>query len=66
MADLHLACSACRQSVTVGYSEADLQQGRTELDSYRPCPRCGQEMAETGRGNCGHVLIPGEKCSCRS
>jgi hypothetical protein len=66
MAELHLACGKCRRVVAVSYSEADVVQGRTDLADYQTCVRCGRKMVTTERGECAHVLLPGEDCSCRS
>lgn len=63
---LHLACVKCRRVVALSYSEADVVQGRTHLADYQTCVRCGREMVSTERGECAHVLLPKEECSCRS
>jgi hypothetical protein len=60
-----LACVGCRRSVVVGAHAGDVVQGRVTFEDYRICPSCGREMQDTERGDCGHVLLPGEDC-CRS
>lgn len=67
MTELHLACLRCRRVVAVRYSEADVVQGRTDLDDYRTCARCGKGMVTTARDDeCAHILLPGEECTCHS
>lgn len=63
---LLLACADCRKAVAVSASAADLAAGRASFEAYRNCVKCGQPMEETERGECSHILIPGEKCTCRS
>lgn len=63
---LLLACVGCRRVNVIAAHPADLVAGRVDWDDHRLCPECGEEMAETERGKCGHILLPGEDCQCRS
>lgn len=62
--ELLLACSPCRRTVTISYHPAHLAQGLVYLDPYRVCGYCGAQMEEAERGDCAHMLLPNEECSC--
>jgi hypothetical protein len=65
MPDLLLACVPCQSTVTVNYDGGRDQPPMEELlAEHGTCYRCQQPMVETERGDCGHILVPGEDCSC--
>ena len=62
---LHLACVPCRRVVSVDYLRGRDEPTREELlAEHGTCYRCQQPMVETERGDCAHVLLPGEECAC--
>jgi hypothetical protein len=67
-AQLLLACAPCRRVVAVSYDAAAHAQGLIDLDEYRVCASCKDQMVEAVRDeDCTHILLPGDgRCDCHA
>lgn len=53
-----LACPECRKAVALYYNQGAAAQGGTNLEDYRICGTCGNDMVDTERDAEGRIIVP--------